>query len=367
VGLFYESRERRLFLQSFFFSFVKPGCPIERLLFLSMRSYKLSNPNGVEMQVSDFGAIIQNLKVPDRDGVISDITLGFDTLDAYRENEPYFGAVIGRFGNRIADGRFSLDGTLYSLAVNNGKNHLHGGIIGFNKVLWEVVEIRDETELKLCYTSADGEEGYPGELSVEVTYGLNDRNELSIRYHATTTKPTHINLTHHAYFNLAGHDKGSVLDQEILINADSITPTDATSIPTGDLRAVEGTVFDFRQQKRIGKSIDSEQIHFAGGYDHNFVLNKQVGELSHAATVVDPCSGRMMEVFTTEPGLQFYTGNYLDGVNGKEGACYRRRDGFCLETQHFPDTPNQPTFPSTRIDPGQDFHSETIYRFGVVS
>lgn len=335
-----------------------------------MELYKLTNANGIDIRVSPLGGVIQSLKVPCRSGELADISLGFDSAEKYEEERYYFGALVGRYGNRIADGQFLLDGELYELAQNDGSNHLHGGLVGFDCVLWEVqvIDGPDGASLKLSYISSDGEEGYPGRLETEVTYSLNEANEFKIHYRATTDKSTHVNLTQHTYFNLGGHDRGSILDHELSIDADFYTPIDADSISTGELLSVADTVFDFRRSKRIGDFIDAdvEQLKLAGGFDHNFVLNKQSGELSHAAKLVHPESGRTMEVMTTEPGLQFYSGNYLDGVVGKGGVAYGKRNGLCLETQHFPDTPNKPMFPSTRLDPDQVYDSTTVYKFGVV-
>ena len=335
-----------------------------------MNYFKLSNRNGIEVDISPYGGIIQSLKVPDRHGQQADITLGFDTVAEYQAGSPFFGALVGRYCNRIAGGRFKLDDTVYPLAVNNGINHLHGGVVGFDKVIWdvEVIKVGEAPALKLNYTSADGEEGYPGKLKVEIMYSLNDTNDFTIRYRATTDKSTHVNLTQHAYFNLAGHDAGNIADHDIWINADFFTPTDAGSIPTGEIRPVQGTPFDFRKMKLIEDviDVDEEQINFCGGIDVNFVLNKLPYDFSHASTAVHQGSGRTMDVFTTEPGLQFYTGNNLDGINGKGGAFYKKRDGFCFESQHFPDTPNKSMFPSTRLDPGQEYNSCTVYKFGLV-
>lgn len=307
--------------------------------------------------------------MPDRDGDLADIVLGLDDLEAYKDNSPYFGAIIGRYGNRIGKGQFLLDGEVYSLAVNNGVNHLHGGEVGFNHVLWDAksFEAEEEWGVKLRYLSADGEEGYPGELDVEVTYTLNDTDDLSITYRATTSKPTHINLTQHSYFNLGGHADGTILDHEIRINADFFTPTDEGWIPTGEIQSVEGTPFDLRKRQRIEDRIhlDNEQLKIAGGFDHNFVLKKLPCDLSHAASVYDNKSGRMIDVYTTEPGMQFYTGNYLTDMPGKAGATYQWRSGLCLETQHFPDTPNKSMFPSTRLNPGEEYLSKTVYKLGI--
>jgi aldose 1-epimerase len=335
-----------------------------------MNYFKLSNKNGIEVSISPYGGIIQSLKVPDRDGKQADITLGFDTVADYQAGSPYFGSLVGRFCNRIAGGRFMLDETFYPLAVNNGINHLHGGEVGFDKVLWSIEEMKfgEASALKLNYTSADGEEGYPGELKVEVMYSLNDTNDFTIRYRATTDKSTHVNLTNHAYFNLAGHDAGSITDHDVWINADFFTPTDAGSIPSGEIRPVQDTPFDFRKTKKIEDviNLDDEQINFCGGIDINFVLNKLPYDFSHAATAVHESSGRTMDVFTTEPGLQFYTGNNLNGINGKDGAFYKKCDAFCFETQHFPDSPNKSMFPSTRLDPGQVYDTSTVYKFGLL-
>jgi aldose 1-epimerase len=334
-----------------------------------MDYFNLSNKNGIEVLVSAYGGTIQSLKVPDRHGEQADITLGFDTVAEYQAGSPYFGALVGRYCNRIAGSRFRLDGKIYTLAANNGYNHLHGGIVAFDKVQWDVeaTTVGEDPALKLSYTSADGEEGYPGELKIEVLYSLNSRNDFSIRYQATTDKATHLCLTQHAYFNLAGHGAGSIIDHDIWVNADFFTPTDAESIPTGEIRPVEDTPFDFREMKKIedGIYLDDEQINFCGGFDLNFVLKKVPYDFSHAATALHQASGRTMDVYTTEPGLQFYTGNNLNGINGKDGAFYKKHDGFCFETQHFPDSPNKSMFPSTRLDPGQEYNSCTVYKFGL--
>jgi aldose 1-epimerase len=332
--------------------------------------YTLRNTHAVEVRITNYGGIVTRLLVPDGDGIPGDIVLGYDSLSSYLAGSPYFGAIVGRYGNRIARGRFVLDGTEYTLARNNGENHLHGGLKGFDKVVWqaEPYEGEAETGLRLSYVSDDGEEGYPGRLSVTVTYALTNENELRIEYQAETDKPTVVNLTHHSYFNLAGHDSGDILGQELELAASRYTPVDSGLIPTGELRPVAGTPMDFREPISIGARIEEadEQLRFGGGYDHNFVLDGYDGSLRFAARVYEPTSGRVMEVYTTEPGIQFYSGNFLDGSNvGKGGTPYEYRSGFCLETQHFPDSPNQPQFPSTVLRPGERYESTTVYRFTV--
>jgi aldose 1-epimerase len=332
--------------------------------------YTLVNSRGVEAKITNYGGIVTSLKVPDRSGKLADIVLGFDNLDAYLKGHPYFGAIIGRYGNRIAKGRFSLNGVEYKLAVNNGENHLHGGIKGFDKVVWSAKtrKFAKGAALELTYVSKDGEEGYPGNLSVKVVYTLTDANELRIDYSATTDKATVLNLTHHSYFNLAGQGNGDILNHRLLVNAARFTPTDAGSIPTGELRPVRRTPFDFTRSTAIGARInqDYEQLKLGKGYDHNFVLNGRMGILRRAARVEEATTGRVMEVWTTEPGLQFYTGNYLDGtLTGKDGKVYQYRYGFCLETQHYPDSPNQPKFPTTVLRKGGRYQTTTIYRFST--
>jgi len=341
--------------------------------------FTLTNAHGLEVRVITYGAVIVSIKAPDRRGRFDDIVTGFDTLDGYLTRSRYFGAVVGRYGNRIANGHFTLDGKTYELATNNGKNHLHGGIRGFDKVVWKgsPFERDGNTGVVLTYLSHDGEEGYPGTLNVTVTYTLTPRNELIVDYGATTDKATPINLTNHSYFNLAGDGHGDVLQHLLTIDADRYTPTDDTQIPTGEIAAVAGTPFDFRKPTPIGTRIDAndEQIRRGHGYDHNFVLRSvSVGSASlsgersphHAARLVDPSSGRTLDVATTEPGVQFYSGNNLDGsAVGKSGHVYARRTSLCLETQHFPDSPNHASFPSTVLRPGEQFRSRTVFTFGV--
>ena len=333
--------------------------------------YTLRNTHGVEAKITNYGGILVSLKVADRIGKFDDVVLGFNDLDSYlTKNSPYFGALIGRYGNRIAKGRFTLNGVEYKLAVNNGENHLHGGIKGFDKVVWTGHEMKTNAgpAVVLTYLSKDGEEGYPGNLNVRVVYTLTNNNELKIEYSATTDKDTVTNLTHHSYFNLAGEGNGDILDQRLTINANRFVPTDAGSIPTGELRRVAGTPFDFLKATAIGARInqDDEQLKFGKGYDHTFVINGRPGTLRLAATALEPTSGRVMQVWTTEPGVQFYTGNFLDGtLTGKSGKPYPFRSGFCLETQHFPDSPNHPSFPTTTLRKGATYKSTTIYRFST--
>ena len=332
--------------------------------------YTLTNAKGMEAKITNYGGIVTSLKVPDRNGKLDDVVLGFDNLDGYLKGHPYFGAIIGRYGNRIGKGRFTLNGTEYKLAVNNGENHLHGGVKGFDKVVWTArpLRMRGAAGLELKYLSQDGEEGYPGNLLVKVVYTLTNSNELKIDYSATTDKDTVINLTSHSYFNLAGQGNGDILKHQLSINANRFTPTDAGSIPTGELRNVSGTPFDFKKATAIGARIsqDDEQLQLGKGYDHNFVLNGRMGTLRRAARVYEPTSGRVMDVWTTEPGMQFYTANFLDGtLTGKDGKVYNPRYAFCLETQHFPDSPNKPNFPSVVLKKGGRYQTTTMYKFSV--
>lgn len=340
--------------------------------------YQLTNANGIELRVANYGGTILSLKTPDREGNVDDIVLGFNSLDEYLSDEyrkanPYFGAIIGRYGNRIAEGQFTLEGETYTLATNDGDNHLHGGQQGFDRVLWQAEPFKNDegTGLVLHYTSEDGEEGYPGRLETQVTYTLTDDDALIVDYQAETDKATPINLTQHSYFNLKGEGSDSILDHQLMLNADTFTPVSESLIPTGELQPVEGTPFDFTQATPIGERIeqDNEQLSFGGGYDHNFVLNRDNTErddLVMAAKVWEPQSGRMLEIETTEPGIQFYSGNFLTGdLTGKSGQAYPQRSGFALETQHFPDSPNQDTFPSTILEPGETYHSRTVFRFSA--
>ena len=329
--------------------------------------YTLKNMNGLVAQVTNYGAIIVSINVPDRKGKLGDIVQGYDTAAEYiNGNSPYMGAICGRCANRIAKGRFSLLDKQYSLAVNNGPNHLHGGITGFSKVVWTVVNASDNS-VKMEYFSTDGEEGYPGNLKVSVTYTLTDNNELRFDYHATTDKTTVVNLASHSYFNLAGAGAGSVYDQLLMINGDFYTPTDDTSIPTGEILSVKGTPMDFTRPKRIGEEIESdfEQLKFGAGYDHNFVLKHRTGTLGLAAAANDPASGRVMEIYTTQPGVQLYSANWVNNEKGKDGKIYNRRQAFCLETQYFADAINKPHFPSTILNPGEGYKHTVVHKFRV--
>ena len=334
-----------------------------------VNAFVLKNARGMSVQILDLGGVIASIKVPDSSGNFADVTTGFDYPQPYLDGAGYMGAIVGRYANRISGGKFSIDGIDYSLAKNNGDNAIHGGLVGFDKKIWDVeflVGLHD-SKLKLSTFSPDGEEGYPGRVEVSVSYTLNDQNQLTIDYSATSDKATIINLTNHAYFNLDGHQAGSILEQEVMLNANHFTPIDESSIPTGVILDVAGTPLDFRQRKAIGLDIESEdrQMTFGSGYDHNFVINhSEPGSVSLAAEVYSPNSGRVMKVYTDQPGVQFYTGNFLNGtLVGKEGAVYGRRSAFCLETQHFPDSPNKPMFPSTILQPGDQFASRTIFEF----
>ena len=332
--------------------------------------YTLENRNGLVAKITPYGAIVTELHVPDRTGQTTDVVLGFDKLDGYVKGHPYFGALVGRVANRIAKGRFTLDGKTYTLAVNNGPNHLHGGLKGFDKVVWKArpVTREDGPALELTHVSRDGEEGYPGTLTARVVYTLTQQDELRVEITAETDQPTPVNLTNHTYWNLAGHDRGDILGQVLQLHADRYTPTDETLIPTGEIESVAGTPFDFRKPKPIGRDIGQLPAHpeleDPGGYDVNYVVNGPAGRLRPAARVCEPSSGRVMEVLTTQPGIQFYSGNFLDGSNvGKGGAVYRIRNGFCLETQHFPDSVHRPGWPSVILRPGQTYSHTTVYRF----
>ena len=321
----------------------------------TVTEFTLRNSRGLEVRAIDYGAIITAIIAPDRHGAIADIVLGFSSIDGYRGDHPYFGAIVGRYANRIANGRFTIDGIQYLLATNDGSHHLHGGMAGFDRAMWKAEGTADENGLVFSYRSVDGEEGYPGTLAVTVRYELTDRNQLVVDYHATSDKATHLNLTQHSYFNLAGEGRGDVLEHELTIDADRYTPVDATLIPTGVLAPVTGTRFDFRRPRVI-----------AGDYDHNWALNQHSGALRRVAGVLEPRSGRTLDVASTEPGLQFYTAGNLDGrLVGKSGLAYPKHSGFCVETQHFPNTPNQPEFPTTLLRPGELYRSTTIFTFGV--
>ena len=335
----------------------------------SVDIYTLTNANGVEARITTYGGIVVSLKTPDRNGKMDDIVLGFDTLDEYLKGHPFFGAIAGRYANRIAKGQFTLNGVEYKLPVNNGENSLHGGIKGFDKVVWKSRQVpaKDGVAIELTYLSKDGEEGYPGNLTSTIVYTLTDKNELKIDYSATTDKDTVINLTNHSYFNLAGQGNGDILNHQMMINAKSFTPVDSTLIPTGELRSVKDTPFDFTQPKAIGERVnqEDEQLKFGQGYDHNYVVNGQMGVLRQAAKVTEPSTGRVMEVWTTEPGVQLYIGNFLTEMKGKAGKGYNRRNGFCLETQHFPDSPNKPNFPSAVLKKGGRYQTTTVFKFSA--
>jgi len=332
--------------------------------------YTLTNSHGMEVRAMTYGGIIVSLRVPDKSGKVADVVLGFDKFDGYLDNKPYMGAIVGRYGNRIANAEFTLDGVKYTLAKNNGPNSLHGGVKGFDKVVWdgESSQNADGASVAFTYLSKDGEEGFPGNLRVKVTYTLTEKNELIVDYHATTDKATPVNLTQHSYFNLSGEGNGDILKHEVRLNADKFTAVDDNLIPTGELRLVKGTPLDFDKSTAIGARINDnyQQLVIAKGYDHNFVISRKGDGLELAARVKDPASGRVLEVLTTQPGVQFYTGNFLDGtVTGKQGHVYKQRYGFCLETQHYPDSPNHPEFPTSILRPGQTYESRTVFKFSA--
>lgn len=335
--------------------------------------YTLKNAAGMEVAITNFGGTIVSLKVPDRAGKIEDVVLGYDDFNGYlTPKSPYFGATVGRYANRIAKSKFSLDGQEYTVPANDGANSLHGGLKGFDKRVWSAKEFSDAKgeHLAMNYLSKDGEEGYPGNLTVQVEFTLTSRNQLKIEYSATTDHDTVLNLTNHSYFNLAGQGNGDILKTQLTLFASRFTPVDETLIPNGELRSVAGTPFDFRKPTPIGERIDAsdEQLKLGHGYDHNWVLDESSGRLSLAARALDPASGRILEVLTTQPGIQFYTGNFLDGsIHGKGSKPIEHRTGFCLETQHFPDSPNHPKFPTAVLKPGQHFHSTTVFRFSAES
>ena len=330
--------------------------------------FRLINSNGVTVEITNYGGKVVSVVVPDKSGVFKDVVLGFDHIDDYISGNPYFGALIGRYANRIRKGKFSLLGKEYQLAKNNGENHLHGGIIGYNDVVWDANFDKDKSNLELTYLSKDGEENYPGNVSLKVIYTLTDENELKIHYHAITDQTTIINLTHHSFFNLKGEGNGDILGHELYINSDAFTPTNAQSIPTGEFKSIEGTPMDFRIFTAMGKRIEQkdEQLQFGNGYDHNWILKNNKKNIVLAAAVHEPEYGRYMEVWTDQPGMQFYSGNYLDSSDvGKGGKKYPRRSAFCLETQHFPDSPNQLHFPSTILKPNKKYDYTCIYKFSI--
>ena len=334
------------------------------VIYLQVFLYTLTNANGLKARITEYGAILVSLEIPDKDGNISDITLGFDTLDEYIEkNTSYLGATVGRYANRIGGAKFMLNGVEYKLAANNGDNHLHGGIKGFDKVLWTADDLREDSDMamvKLTYVSEDGEEGYPGNLACSVTYTLTKDDELKISYEAETDKTTIVNLTHHSYFNLAGQGTCDILSHELMLTADKFTPVDKGLIPTGEIRSVKDTPMDFTKPMAVGLRI----AQVPGGYDHNYVLNSGGGSMALCAKVYEPTSGRVMEIYSVEPGIQFYSGNFLDGtITGKAGKVYKKHYGFCLETQHFPDSPNKPDFPTVVLNPGRKYTTETVHKF----
>lgn len=353
-----------------FASFGQANAQVED--FDSIKLYTLKNESGMTVKVTNYGAIINSLTAPDRDGNFADVVLGYNRVEDYINavDKPYFGAIVGRYGNRIAAGEFTIDGETYTLLKNNGPNHLHGGAVGFDKVVWNADFDPNNQSIALSYLAKDKEEGYPGNLQLTVTYTLTDDNELIVDYHATTDKATPVNVTQHSYFNLKGEGEGNILDHELMINAKKFTPVDEGMIPTGELANVTGTPLDFTTAKPIGRDIGQEhqQLSYGGGFDHNWVLNKgdDPDALTLAARVYEPTTGRLMEIRTTEPGIQFYCGNFLDGrLRGKSGKSYVHRGGFCLETQHYPDSPNQDNFPSTILRPGQELQTQTVFKFSA--
>ncbi len=326
--------------------------------------YTLTNANGLRVRLMNYGAITVSVEVPDRAGKLTDVTLGFDEFESWLSNKPHFGSTVGRYANRIARGQFTLDGQTYTLARNNGENHLHGGIKGFDKVFWEAkpVQTRDAVGVKFTYLSKDGEEGYPGNLNVTALYSLTNDNEFKAEFSATTDKPTVVNLAHHSYWNLAGAAGGDILGHELMLNAHRYTPVDAGLIPTGELKSVTDTPMDFTKPTAIGARIAQVE----GGYDHNFVLRNQTGRVALAARVFEPKTGRVMEIHTDQPGIQFYSGNFLDGtITGKGGVVYQKHHGLCLETQHYPDSPNKPHFPSVVLRPGEKYKHVMIHKFST--
>lgn len=327
----------------------------------SVQLYTLTNENGMEVKITNYGGTVTSILAPDKDGNLENVVLGFDSLDKYLAGTPYFGAIIGRYGNRIGDATFTLNGETYELNANDGDNHLHGGNVGYDKVLWNA-EVVGDNAVEFTYLSEDGEEGYPGNLEISVIYTLTDDNELKIDYSATTDKATPVNLTNHSYFNLSGDPETLILDHELMIDADGYTPVDEGLIPTGEIAEVEGTPFDFTEAYEIGARIDQVE----GGYDHNWVLNESTEAMPVVARLHDPQTGRLLEVLTTEPGLQFYSGNFLDGtLTGPDGSTFNKHSALCLETQHFPDSPNKANFPSTILEPGETYETSTIYKFSV--
>ncbi len=359
---FSRAKEKRLSIDKSSFGRTADGQEVDL--------FTLTNSQGVKVKVATYGGIVTSVQTPDRTGKLGEIALGFDSLEDYLKGHPYFGAICGRVANRIAKGKFTIDGVEYQVATNNGDNHLHGGIKGFDKVVWKAKasQAPGEVRLELSYLSPAGEEGYPGALQTTVTYSLNDKNEFTIAYAATTDKTTTLNLTNHAYWNLADGGASDVLGHRLTLFADQYLPVDAGAIPTGEIASVKGTPMDFTQETTIGERIEAVPGAAPGGYDHCYVVRRRAGgaPLTLAALVVEPTSGRVMEVYTTEPGVQLYTGNFLDGSLSSRGATFEKRHGFCLETQHFPDGVNQPKFPTTLLGPGETFRSTTVHKFSAI-